>query len=268
MDNLPGLAVLNLELTSRCNKGDGSPGSGCWMCGRRKMEREYPGISDWGDMPFEMVKSIARQLPDGIIVQFHNNGEPLLYPDLHKILPYFWRQIRQFDTNGKLLREKLDLIKGDIEVITVSVIQDDPEGDVQYEMLRWLAQDPPHNPRIVLRLLGKVDRAKYARLGFPVVTRVLHDPMGSFDYEKQPTRPEYDICLDLLTHLSIDRFGEVRPCVRFDPYNENLIGDCTRDSLVEIWASSARHAMLSSHIAGKRPDFCAKCQYWGVPTGC
>ena len=49
-----GLLVVNLELTSKCNKN-------CWMCGRRKLEREYPNLVDWGDMDFELVQTIAEQ---------------------------------------------------------------------------------------------------------------------------------------------------------------------------------------------------------------
>ena len=63
-----GLSTVNIELTSRCNKS-------CWMCGRRKIDREYPEIAmDYGDMDFSLVKKIAKQLPEGIVVQFHNNG--------------------------------------------------------------------------------------------------------------------------------------------------------------------------------------------------
>ena len=58
-----GLTTVNVELTSRCNKN-------CWMCGRRKIDREYPEIAlKYGDMDFELVKKIAKQLPAGIVVQ-------------------------------------------------------------------------------------------------------------------------------------------------------------------------------------------------------
>ena len=44
-----GLAVVNVELTSRCNKD-------CWMCGRRKVDREYPEIvMNYGDMDFKVA---------------------------------------------------------------------------------------------------------------------------------------------------------------------------------------------------------------------
>ncbi len=50
---LNGLGTINIELTSRCNKN-------CWMCGRRKVDREYPELAlNYGDMDFDLVKHIA-----------------------------------------------------------------------------------------------------------------------------------------------------------------------------------------------------------------
>ena len=71
---LNGLGCVNVELTSRCNKK-------CWMCGRRKVDKDYPELAlKYGDMDFELVKKIAAQLPANIVVQFHKDGEALLYP--------------------------------------------------------------------------------------------------------------------------------------------------------------------------------------------
>ena len=75
-----GLGYVNIELTSICNKN-------CWMCGRRKIDKDFPEIAmNYGHMDFEIVKDIAFQLPKGIVVQFHNNGEPFVYPRLRDAL--------------------------------------------------------------------------------------------------------------------------------------------------------------------------------------
>lgn len=74
MKNLPGLSTINIELTSRCNKN-------CWMCGRRKVDRDYPELTlEYGDMEFSLLEKIALQIPEGIVVQFHRDGDALLYP--------------------------------------------------------------------------------------------------------------------------------------------------------------------------------------------
>jgi len=258
-----GLSFLNIELTSRCNKS-------CWMCGRRKMEREYPELCTWGDMPKEMVYEISKQVPSGIVVQFHNNGDPLLYPHLGYALFLFHRNIRCFNTNAKLLNEKADEIIGNLETLTISVVQDDPEGEEQYETVRrFLEVKGSQSPSMVYRLLGRVDREeRWKELPGQVAKRILHSPLGSFAYEKKTTIPEIGICLDLLTHLAIDRFGNISLCVRFDPKGDLRIGH-VKDGIESAWTSFKRKHYIQKHIEQKRHLLagCDRCEYWGVPRG-
>ena len=47
---LSGLSNINIELTNRCNKN-------CWMCGRRKVERDFSELAlNYGDMQFSLVE--------------------------------------------------------------------------------------------------------------------------------------------------------------------------------------------------------------------
>ena len=260
---MDGLTTVNIELTSRCNKN-------CWMCGRRKQEKEYPELCNWGDMPFKMVEKIESQIYESIVVQFHWDGEPTLYPELGKALSLFEGHIRQFDTNGKLLVEKADEIIDNLEILTLSVIQDDPEAEEQYEILRrFLSIKKEKKPRMVYRCLGNVETAPYKDLPGIVATRILHDPMGSFNYKKKVTIPEIGICLEILNRLAIDRFGNVSPCVRFDPYKRNILGNISVSSLSEIWYGCDRECLKKLHINGNRNniDFCSNCDYWGVANG-
>jgi len=262
MNAFDGLSVVNVELTSRCNKK-------CWMCGRRKLEKNHPELCHWGDMQFFTAKLIASQLPSGIIVQFHNNGEPLLYDKLGQILSLFQRQIRCFNTNGILLLEKADSIIGLMEVLTISVIERERKKDNQYETVKKFIKikgDRP--PRIVYRLLGEVsDPERWYDLPGTVVTRVLHHPMGSFQYTKKVTIPEHGICLDLLSHLLIDRFGDVYPCVRFNPHKKNMLGNVMNQHLSTMWDGEKRKWMIKLHIKGMRDkvDLCKKCDFYGCP---
>lgn len=254
---------LHLELTSRCNKS-------CFMCGRRKLEREYPHLCDWGDMDYEMVRAIQFQVPKGTLVQFHNNGEPLLYPFLGDVLRLFQGHIRCLDTNGKLLLERAEEIIGNLETLTVSVIQDDPEGEEQYEIVsKFLGLKGDNHPSMVYRLLGKVDERPWDRLPGRVARRILHSPDGSFNYQKKTTIPEFGICQEILTHLAIDRHGYISMCVRFDPKGDLKIGHIGKISLAEAWASPKRKKYLEYHIAGRRAELpgCRDCDYWGIPRG-
>ena len=258
------LTTVNIELTSRCNKN-------CWMCGRRKVDRDYPNIAmTYGDMEFDLVKEIAGQLPGGIVVQFHNNGEPLLYPQFGDAIRLFDRQIKCMDTNGKLVLDRSDEIIGSLDTLTISTFEDDEEADEQYRLIReFLSVKGNRKPNVIIRCLGNVDLVKYEELGCTIATRVLHSPMGSFAYRKKPTVPEIGICLDLLNHMVIRRDGKVSICVRFDPHELGIVGDCMTNRLSDIWNGPTRRQWLEHHIEGRRDKvpLCSYCDFWGVPTG-
>jgi len=262
--NLPGLAVVNIELTSRCNKD-------CWMCGRRKIDREYPELAfQYGDMSFDILETIARKLPPSLLIQFHSNGEPLLYPYLGSAFYLFKNHIKCLDTNGKLLLEKANSIIGFLDTLTISVIENDPEGDAQYDIVqKFLAIKKDTKPRLIYRLLGQVaNPERWYDLPGIVATRILHNPLGSRDYTKKVTIPEHGICLDLLTHLTIDRWGNCYPCVRLNPKRLQQLGNIKFLSLEEIWGSPQRKQLVDLHVQGRRSeiDLCSTCEYYGCPT--
>ena len=151
------LAVVNCELTSRCNKR-------CFMCGRRRIEKDYPHLANWGDMDFKLVEKIAKQLPDGIVVQLHNNGESLLYPKFGEAAKLFHQQIRCLDTNGKLIVEKAKEIIGNLDTLTISVIENDPEAEEQYKLVKkFLKIKGNRKPNLIYRCLGKVNLERWKK---------------------------------------------------------------------------------------------------------
>jgi len=263
--NLDGLANINVELTSRCNKS-------CWMCGRRKVERDYPELTlEYGDMDFALVRKIARQLPPNVVAQLHNNGEALLYPRFGDAVRLFAGQITNIVTNGKLLLEKAGEIIDNLDTLAISVIEKDPEADEQYDIIRgFLKSKGDRKPYTVLRINGDVDEARYEELGLVAARRLIHSPMGSFGYRRRdPTVPEIGICLDFLHHLAIDSKGRVSICVRFDPKGLGVIGDANTQPLAAIWNGAKRRKWLASHKRGRRDEvpLCSYCHFWGVPTG-
>ena len=253
---LNGLSVVNVELTSRCNKS-------CWMCGRRQLPN-FEGE----DMDISLVHNIASQLPPDIIVQLHDNGEPLLYPLLGEAFDAFKFQIKCLDTNGKLLVVKSEEIIGKLDTITISTFENDPEAELQYQILKEfirLKGDKP--PMVIVRTLGNVFPKRYEELGCLIAKRTIHSPNGSFNYRKERVIPEHGICLDMMSHLAIKANGNVAHCVRFDPEGKGIIGNLAESSLNRIWNGLIRKQYLDAHIAGKRADvpLCASCDYWGVP---
>lgn len=264
---LNGLTTVNIELTNRCNKK-------CWMCGRRKIEAENPGKMVFDrDMDISLVEKIARQLPHDVIVQFHNNGDPLLYADLPTALDYFRHQVRCFDTNGKLLVKRAEDIIGRADTVTVSAFERDEEWREQFEVLReFLRIKGAASPRVVIRCLGEIEEERlslYRQTGCLMVPRVLHSPDGSFKYAKRPVIPEVGFCIEIVSHMAINTEGDVSFCVRFDPERDGVIGNAAREALADIWNSSKRREYLRAHIEGRRDNLrlCGKCHYWGVPRG-
>jgi radical SAM protein with 4Fe4S-binding SPASM domain len=261
--NLNGLVNSNVELTSRCNKH-------CWMCGRRNIERVYPElVKQYGDMDFRLVKTISVQLPPNIVVQLHNNGEPTLYPRLGEAIKLFDKQITHFDTNGKLIVDKAKEIIGNLDTMAVSVIENDPESEEQYESIKkFLELKGERKPYVIFRLNGNVDSTRYEGLGGIIARRVIHAEMGSYNYRVEPTKPEIGICLDFLNHLSIDKDGDVSICVRFDPKRLGVLGNIKHQTIEEMWYSEKRMEWLEYHKRGKRDKIplCSYCDFWGVPT--
>lgn len=261
---MDGLCNINIELTSRCSKS-------CWCCGRRKREQENPAIKEtYGDIEFDLLSKIEKQLPSNIVVQLHNNGEPLLYPQFGEAVKVFKRQITSIDTNGKLMVHKANEIVDNLDTMAISVIENDPEAEEQFDSIRsFLRIKGNWKPYVVLRLNGNVDRNKYSVFGVPIATRVLHSPMGSYDYTRKVTIPEIGICREFLSHLSIDRNGIVSICVRFDPDGKGVLGNVYKETLEEMWNGKKRMKWLELHKTGKRNEIplCAKCEFWGLPTG-
>jgi hypothetical protein len=221
-------------------------------------------------MDFELLKKIERQIPSGTLIQFHNNGEPTLYPYLEETLNLFSGRIRCFDTNGKLLVEKLSEIDGNMESLTISVIEDDPVADEQLAILKeFNAKRTFKKPMIVLRFLGEVDETKYKDIEAIKVNRILHSPMGSFGYTKRTVIPETGICEEMLHHPAIDRHGNLSICVRFDYKGLGVLGNLNNKSLDELWNGETRMRWLNKHIAGQRKcvPLCMNCDFWGIPRG-
>lgn len=262
-----GLTAVNIELSSLCDKR-------CIQCGRRKVDRDMPGLIEYGFMDFELLKSIDNQLPQSrLLCQFHRDGEPLLYPQLGEGLKLFKRHIRCLNTNGNLLMERFDEIVNNLDTITVSMLPDDDIWESQYEtLIKFLEKKGDRSPNVIIRMTGNFNderRKLYEDTGCMIVNRILHDPMGSWKYQYPTVKPETGICLEMIGKLSIDRYGNVSPCVRFDPKKEFIIANLNNMSLLEIWNSPKRQEWLNLHVQMKRNEipFCGKCEYFGLPRG-
>jgi hypothetical protein len=263
-----GLTCVNIEISSVCNKK-------CSCCGRRKLDREYPEKTlQYGFMDLELMKKIASQLPKSkMLLQLHFNGESLEYPQLKEALQIFKKQIRCLNTNGQLLIKKFDSIVDNLDTITISTLENDDTWEEQYNILKeFLIKKGDRKPWVVIRCTGNIPeerRKLYEELNCKIADRILHDPMGSFNYTHPPVVPEHGICTEVMSKLVIDRFGIVRTCARFDYEDENIIGDLSKETLLEIWNGKKRQELLQMHVDNRRNEipFCNRCKFYGIARG-
>lgn len=105
-------SVVNLELTNDCNLS-------CNMCPRNKMTREI------GYMDFDLYKRIIDELPSGTEINLSMLGEPLMHPDILKMIEYGAQKGIEIYlyTNGVLLDKDVDenLLKSDLAGIIISL---------------------------------------------------------------------------------------------------------------------------------------------------
>jgi radical SAM protein with 4Fe4S-binding SPASM domain len=247
---------LNLELTSKCNKH-------CEICLRWRDGKEK------GDIPLALLEIIEKQLEDNIIIHFHNNGEPLVYPYLKDAFDIFSRQIKHFDTNGILLLEKAEDIQK-VNIISVSIIQDDPLGYEQLDILRKYLSIKPDNQKVIARCVGEINGKRQViikHMHIPVVKRVIHNKTGRINYTKETIKPEDFICRDFLNHPAIDYLGNFYMCVKYDPKGEGILGNLYDATIKDLWYGKKRMEFLEKHVQDRNDvDFCSNCEYYGYPN--
>lgn len=227
-------------------------------------------------MDWDLLVKIRQQIPSGIVVQFHRDGEPTAYPRLKEALELFCscHCITSIVTHGENLAKRADEIIGNCTSVTVSIFNGDPDMEIQFESVKkFLELKGDRPPMVNLKIVGFMspEREKiYGTLGVPIIRRLLHVPDGNYRYAKRnPTIPEHGICLDFLAHPAVDWQGNVFCCVRIDPTNQGLLGSLHESTLDQLWNGPKRMAWLEAHKIGRRDlanPLCAKCLYFGVPS--
>lgn len=243
---------LNIELTSRCNRA-------CSFCGRAKKREQGWKI---GDIDIELLRHIIDQFP-GSIIQFHRDGEPLLYDKLSEVSVICHNHVTNIVSNGLLLWERHQDIKG-FDTVCISVIDDNPE---QFEVIKRFHENCM-KPRLLIKFLGDYYNPEFEKMGLQTTRRRIHNPSGDWHYQKEdkPVIPELFVCQDFLMKPSVDWQGDFYICNRFDPERLGKLGNLKDSSLESLWYGEQRLGWLNKHLQGKRADIplCENCQFWGV----
>lgn len=264
---LNGLSQVNIELCSACDKKHLCP-----MCGHQN-PKVNPAL-EYGQMDWYLLRQIRDELPRGIVVQFHRDGEPTAYRDLGKALTAYRDFITSIVTHGGNLVKKADEIIDNCTTLTVSAFNGDKDGPEQVEILKEFLDIKGDRPPIVnVKIVGKMPydvEQEYVACGVPIIRRVVHVPKGDTRYgSRQPTVPEIGVCLDFLHHPSIDWRGRLFVCNRLDTDNRGYLGDLNEQTLDELWNGPQRREWLAAHLRGRRDQaspLCRDCLMWGVPT--
>lgn len=262
---LAGMSQLNIELSSRCDRE-----TLCAFCGHQD-RKTNPNLK-FGDIDLKLLYEISQQVHPGIIISFHRDGDPLVYPRLKEALELFRDHPTSIVTHGEALGRRAEEIIGRATTVTISVIPNDKDRDLQIASIEsFLEQKGDQAPRVQLKFVGNADPEPYKHLNLPSTNRTLHSKKGNWNYKITPLIPEIGICLDFLGKPTIDWRGRVFVCNRLDTKDEGQIGDLNIQTLEQIWNGPERQAMLKAHLKGRRDlanNLCATCDYYGISAGC
>jgi hypothetical protein len=264
--SLSGLAQINIELSSRCDKTHLCP-----MCGHQ--DQAVNPIT-YGEMEYGLLENIRRQLLPGPVISFHRDGEPTAYSRLGDALRLFELFTTSLVTHGLNLGRVAEQIIGLCTSVTVSVFRGDQDARAQLSALRaFLAAKGSRAPHVQLKIVGDMspeELAPYEALGVRIIKRLIHVPISNSKYaHRAPTVPEAGICLDALHRPTIDWKGDFFLCNRLDPQRHLFLGSTRSHTLDELWNGETRMKMLDAHKLGRRDlanPLCAKCEYWGVAS--
>lgn len=263
---LSGLAQLNIELTSKCDKTHP-----CAFCGHQ--DAAVNPIT-YGDMDYGLLQFIRLQVQPGIVISLHRDGEPTAYPGLREALNLFGGFTVSLVTHGLSLASRAEDIIERCTTVTVSVFRGDQDTQEQLDSLRsFLKAKGDRAPQVQIKIVGDLspeELAPYEALGVRIIRRLIHIPISNAKYaHRNPTVPEVGVCLDALHRPTIDWRGDVFLCNRLDADRHGYLGSLVHDSLDNIWNGPTRMAMVEAHKAGRRDlanPLCATCLHWGVAS--
>jgi len=263
---LAGLAQLNIELSSRCDKTHLCP-----MCGHQ--DQAINPIA-YGEIDYALLEAIREEVTPGIVISFHRDGEPTAYSRLRCVLTLFSGFCVSLVTHGLNLTRCAEAIIGRCTTVTVSVFRGDHDAAAQLHALQaFLREKGDRPPQVQVKIVGDMNQdgiEEYEALGVRVIRRLIHVPIANSKYaHRVPTIPEVGICLDALHRPSVDCTGRVYLCNRLDPARHTQIGNLYENTLAEIWNGPVRMKMLEAHQTGRRDlanDLCKTCEFWGVAS--
>lgn len=276
---------LDIGITSKCNLK-------CPMCTRTQLIAEGRWPIPIKDLEFELFKKAINEgaLLGLCAVNFDNFGEPLINPDIFKMIKYAKdKGILDvfFHTNATLLnRDKArKLIKAGLDKLIISFDSPYPK---EYEKIRVGAKfdkvvENIKNLAKLKKELGVIKPlTRINCINFPGKTEKekkdtikllspLVDSVSFIDYvdpvkkRKGLFTKNYKsqfVCPQIITRLTVWEDGKISPCCM--DYDRTLqLGDLHQDTLTTAWNSKKLKLIRERHMAGRFFDIpaCGNCDF-------
>jgi sulfatase maturation enzyme AslB (radical SAM superfamily) len=284
-DFLP--VYFGIEVTRHCNYA-------CIMCPHSQIPNQNKG---------HMGKELFKRIIDDIsqyaeIIKLHWIGEPLLHPEIDKLIEYARRNTLaklHLSTNASLLYGKTaeNIRCSGLDKIIISL--DGMSGD-SYDKIRknGCFQNVLRNVESFIDSVDKnggplchikmiqfhqnqhetdMFKKKWSAYNNVMVDVMwLSDWAGNVPNINQFTHYHNPIsqrtrtpCSDLWFKMQIDWLGKVAMCC-FDAKGSVEIGDVSNNAIREIWQNPIIQTIRREHISKSMSGICTKCTDWAVPT--
>jgi len=280
---------LDIESTSICNLD-------CPMCPYPEMRIKK------GNMSFDLFQNIVDQCDGKVFdVLLHMYGEPLVNKEIFKMISYAKQKgvrITSMSTNLTLLTKEKgkQLIEAGLDKITLSFDGTDKETfekvrlGANYEkclenligFLELKERMKAKNPFTVLQIIQMKETEpglkefveRFSKMSVDLLKVKSFDTWaGQIEHKTEEMKPSTyhrnnvndnrKPCPLLWYYMSIRWDGRVVPCCR-DYDNHEILGDITKENLMEIWNGKRFQMLRAEHLEGNYENsvLCAKCVEW------
>ena len=277
---------FNIEPTNYCNLS-------CSMC-PRELNRPF------GYMDVSLFQKIIDEsilYGKRLIITVNKDGEPLLHPELPKMVKYVKDKKAahkiNFYTNGILLSEtkSLELINSGLDTIHISIdafskgtykkVKNSQKLEIVEENVKGLVElkKKYHSkiPLVVVKIIHTPDThdeikpfmnrwkgiADFVEIGEYHTWDGTLDNSSLFDQTDSTMRRKRYPCTFLWYNPVILWDGRVTTCC-VDYQGKGVIGDIKENTLAEIWQGDTLQKIRKAHLEGQYSTIplCSKCQFW------
>ena len=233
---------LYIDVTNHCNKK-------CSFCPMK--DRYTEDIMPLGFMTLKtyigIIKECAENVPVGMNVELHKDGEPLLHEDLWMFIHYAKSKKCHvhFATNGILLSKTMeDLVDSGLDLMTLSVIDDIP-----YKSIRnFMAYKGKRKPVFQVKYFGE-------KPDIPADVFIQRKKHNWTDDEDRKSRKP---CSKLLDSAAVTWDGLYTICCV----------DYKRDTAVPLTTIKEcykkKQEIYNNQCPGVLKERCSHCNYWEV----